>query len=113
MSVKRFLRFVDQSDTVQYGEPSASDVRADLEGKSVEVLSGDPYGGFSKTGKQAVIKQVCRLDRLWKQKLTEKATLTHRINTNLRMYRPELRSPRQRSKCEFLFFMQKKRSGSL
>lgn len=59
MSIKRFIRFTDQSGTIQYGEPSASDVKGSLEGKSVEVLSGDPYKGFSKTGKQATIKQVC------------------------------------------------------
>ncbi|KAK0100572.1 hypothetical protein ONS95_007030 [Cadophora gregata] len=58
MSVKRFLRFVDQSGTIQYGEPTASDIKGNLEGKSVEVLSGDPYRGLSKTGKQATIKQL-------------------------------------------------------
>ncbi|KAG4421560.1 hypothetical protein IFR04_005287 [Cadophora malorum] len=58
MSIKRFIRFTDQSGTIQYGEPSASDVKGILEGKYVEVLSGDPYKGFSKTGKQATIKQL-------------------------------------------------------
>ncbi|KAH9217847.1 fumarylacetoacetate hydrolase family protein [Leptodontidium sp. 2 PMI_412] len=56
MSVKRFIRFEDESKTLQYGEPSSSDVKGSLEGKSVDILSGDPYGGFTKTGKQAIVK---------------------------------------------------------
>ncbi|KAH7357288.1 hypothetical protein BKA65DRAFT_393218 [Rhexocercosporidium sp. MPI-PUGE-AT-0058] len=58
MSVKRFIRFVDESQGTRYGEPSASDVKGSLEGKLVDVLSGDPYGGFTKTGKQATVKQL-------------------------------------------------------
>lgn len=58
MSVKRFIRFEDESKTLQYGEPSSSDVKGSLEGKSVDILSGDPYGGFTKTGKQAIVKTV-------------------------------------------------------
>ncbi|KAG4435962.1 hypothetical protein IFR05_008543 [Cadophora sp. M221] len=56
MTIKRFIRFEDESKTIQYGEPSYLDVKESLTGKSVDVLSGDPYGGFTKTGKQAIVR---------------------------------------------------------
>jgi len=63
MSVERFIRFEDEKGTILYGEPTASDLNSDLEGKSVPVLTGDPFAGLSKAGHTAVVtKLLCPLD---------------------------------------------------
>lgn len=59
MSVKSFVRFVDEQGRTVYGEPSASDLNNKLEGKLVMILTGDPFKGFSKTSNQATVKKVC------------------------------------------------------
>lgn len=41
-----------------YGDLPASEVSGKLEGKTVEVLSGEPFTGFTKTGNKATIKKV-------------------------------------------------------
>ena len=58
MSVQRFIRFIDESGAIQYGELLSSATTSKLQGTSVEVLSGNPFNGFSKTGKQSTIKKV-------------------------------------------------------
>lgn len=58
MSVERFIRFSDESGSVLYGEPSASDITKKLEGISVPVLSGDPFTGLTKSGKTATVKKL-------------------------------------------------------
>lgn len=59
MSVDRFVRFEDEKGATVYGDLPSSLTAGNLEGKSVEVLSGDPFTGFSKSGSQATIKKVC------------------------------------------------------
>ena len=58
MSIERFVRFVDEKGEIVFGEPSSSDVKGKLEGKSVTLLSGDPFQGFSKTTSTATITKV-------------------------------------------------------
>jgi hypothetical protein len=58
MSVERFVRFVDESGATVYGELASSATASKLEGTSVSILSGNPFDGFSKTGKQSTIKKV-------------------------------------------------------
>jgi hypothetical protein len=59
MSVERFVRFIGDDGATGYGEPSSSTTTASkLEGTSVSVLSGNPFDGLSKTGKQSTIKKV-------------------------------------------------------
>jgi len=58
MSVDRFIRFSDESGSILYGEPSASDITKKLEGISVPVLSGDPFTGLKKSGKSATVKKL-------------------------------------------------------
>jgi hypothetical protein len=60
MSIERFVRFVDNSGATVYGELPSS-ATGKLEGNSVEVLSGSPFDGFAKTGKQAAIKKAWHL----------------------------------------------------
>ena len=55
MSVERFVRFVDENGAVAYGELSSSATTSKLEGISVPVLSGNPFDGFSKAGRQIVL----------------------------------------------------------
>jgi 2-keto-4-pentenoate hydratase/2-oxohepta-3-ene-1,7-dioic acid hydratase in catechol pathway len=57
MNVERFVRFVDESGATVYGELPSS-ATGKLHGTSVSVLSGNPFDGFSKTGKQSMIKKV-------------------------------------------------------
>jgi len=57
MSVERFVRFVDESGATVYGE-LASSATGKLEGTSVSVLSGNPFEGFSNTGKQSTIEKL-------------------------------------------------------
>ncbi len=71
MAIERFVRFVDASGAKLYGEPTAADVKGNLEGKTVTVLAGDPYTGFQSTSEKAVIKQVrsptpLRILLIWK-----------------------------------------------
>jgi hypothetical protein len=58
MSIKGFLRFLDESGNTVYGELSSSALSGDLEGASVSILSGNPFDGLSRTDKQATIKKV-------------------------------------------------------
>jgi hypothetical protein len=58
MSIERFVRFVDENGAVAYGELPLSATTSKLEGISVPVLSGNPFDGFSKAGRQAIIKKV-------------------------------------------------------
>jgi len=58
MSVERFVRFVDKTGKIVYGEPAASQLSDRLEGVEVDVLSGDPFTGLSKTGTRAVISKL-------------------------------------------------------
>jgi hypothetical protein len=57
MSIKGFIRFVDERGATVYGELPPSTVK--LEGRSVNVLSGDPFRGFQKGSVEAKIKKVC------------------------------------------------------
>jgi len=59
MSVGRFVRFQDEKGATVYGDLPVSLTAGNLEGKSVEALSGDPFTGFSKSGSKATIKKVC------------------------------------------------------
>jgi len=52
------VRFVDEKGATSYGELPSSETTGRLEGKSVTLLSGDPFIGFSKTGKKATIKKL-------------------------------------------------------
>jgi len=58
MSVERFVRFVDKTGKIVYGEPAASQLFDRLEGVEVDVLSGDPFTGLSKTGTRALISKL-------------------------------------------------------
>lgn len=58
MSITNFVRFEDERGTTVYGDLPASEVSGKLEGKTVEVLSGEPFTGFTKTGNKATIKKV-------------------------------------------------------
>jgi len=58
MCVGIFVRFTDEDGAMQYGELTSSATASKLEGTSTPVLSGNPFDGFSKTGKQATIKNL-------------------------------------------------------
>ena len=58
MGVTNFVRFEDDEHNVLYGEVHASAVSGNLEGASVTVLSGDPFTGFSSTGRETKIRKV-------------------------------------------------------
>ena len=58
MGVTNFVRFEDDQHNVLYGEVHASAVSHNLEGAFVTVLSGDPFIGFTSTGKESKIKKV-------------------------------------------------------
>jgi hypothetical protein len=60
MSIERFVRFVDENGVTSYGELPPSKRAGRLEGSTVGLLSGDPFTGFSKTGRQTTIKKVLR-----------------------------------------------------
>jgi 2-keto-4-pentenoate hydratase/2-oxohepta-3-ene-1,7-dioic acid hydratase in catechol pathway len=63
MTVERFIRFVDGTGKVIYGEPSVAQLSDRLEGIEVEVLSGDPYTGLSRTGTKATVsKLLCPIE---------------------------------------------------
>lgn len=63
MSVDRFIRFEDEKGNILYGEPAASDLSGDLEGKSVSVLTGDPFAGLSSTDRTSIVKKLlCPLE---------------------------------------------------
>ncbi|KUJ13599.1 fumarylacetoacetate hydrolase family protein [Mollisia scopiformis] len=63
MSVERFIRFEDEKGSILYGEVSTSDLKGSLEGKSVSILTGDPFTGLSKTTHKSVIKKLlCPLE---------------------------------------------------
>ena len=59
MSFDRFIRFIDENDSVLYGnleEPLSSHA---IIGSEVKVLSGTPEDGFLKTEKKATVAKVC------------------------------------------------------
>lgn len=58
MSIQRFVRFEDENSAITYGELDSLATTSKLEGLPVSVLSGNPFDGFSKTGKKATIKKV-------------------------------------------------------
>jgi hypothetical protein len=58
MGVTNFVRFEDDQRNVLYGAVNSSAVSGNLEGASVTVLSGDPFTGFTSTGKESKIKKV-------------------------------------------------------
>jgi hypothetical protein len=58
MVVTNFVRFEDDQRNVLYGEVNSSAVDGNLEGASVTVLSGNPFTGFTSTGKESKIKNV-------------------------------------------------------
>ncbi len=58
MSVSNFIRFEDEAGVVLYGEVQVPENAGKFEGTSVKVLAGDPYTGFSSTGKEAKVKKV-------------------------------------------------------
>ena len=58
MSVERFIRFVDEKESIRYGELSSSEITGKLEGKFATVLSGDPFTGLSQTSEKATIEKV-------------------------------------------------------
>jgi hypothetical protein len=62
MSVKSFIRFIDEQGNTTYGEPAIASLSKPLEGTKIKVLSGDPFNGFSKTDEEALVAQVsqCR-----------------------------------------------------
>ncbi len=66
MGVTNFVRFEDDQHNVLYGEIHSSAVGGNLEGTSVTVLSGDPFTGFSSTGKEIKTKKV-RHKQGWKE----------------------------------------------
>ncbi|KAK1090502.1 hypothetical protein LTR48_008176, partial [Friedmanniomyces endolithicus] len=53
MSIKSIIRFVDAEGRTCYGEPTIESLSKPLEGANVEVLSGDPFTGLSRTGSHA------------------------------------------------------------
>ena len=61
MTVERFIRFVGKNGVTSYGELPSSAIDGKLEGSTVDVLSGDPFAGLSKTGEQTTIKKVHRI----------------------------------------------------
>ncbi|KAE9363332.1 hypothetical protein N431DRAFT_357475 [Stipitochalara longipes BDJ] len=58
MSVERFIRFVDERGSILYGELSSTEIAGKLEGKSVTILSGDPFTRLSRTDRKAAIKKL-------------------------------------------------------
>ena len=58
MSIKSFIRFVDEHGNTTYGEPAIASLSRPLEGTKVKTLSGDPFNGLSKTGDEASVAQV-------------------------------------------------------
>lgn len=58
MSIERFIRFSDESGAIHYGELPLSDTSTKIEGLSVAVLSGDPFTGLSRSGKNATVKKL-------------------------------------------------------
>jgi len=58
MGATNFVRFEDDQRSILYGEVHSSAVSGNLEGASVTVLSGNPFTGFTSTGKQSKIKKV-------------------------------------------------------
>lgn len=58
MSLKRFIRFEDDSGEIFYGSVSIADLEGSLEGKLVTVLTGDPFTGLSMTQRTSTVKKV-------------------------------------------------------
>jgi hypothetical protein len=58
MGITNFVRFEDDQRNVLYGEVHSSAVSGNLDGASVTVLSGNPFIGFTSTGKESKIKKV-------------------------------------------------------
>jgi len=63
MAISNFVRFSDEKGAVVYGELPSPIPAGRLEGKKVELLSGNPFTGLSKTGTQVTIKKLlCPLE---------------------------------------------------
>ena len=61
MSSSNFVRFVNEEGAIVYGVLPSSETKGRLEGKSVAVVSGDPFAGFSTTENKATIVKVGRV----------------------------------------------------
>ncbi|CZR65568.1 uncharacterized protein PAC_15468 [Phialocephala subalpina] len=58
MGIEGFVRFSDEKGEIAYGELHASATSGQLTGVEVELLSGSPFTGLSRTGAQATIQKV-------------------------------------------------------
>ncbi len=58
MAFERLIRFVDETDKVQYGNLAEELPTKQIAGSVVEVVEGSVESGFSKTGKTAKVKSV-------------------------------------------------------
>ncbi|CAM5999623.1 unnamed protein product [Sphagnum balticum] len=58
MSVSRYIRFVDQSNEVHYGEISDELLSSTLVGTEVPILAGLPLEGLKITGRKAVVQKM-------------------------------------------------------
>jgi hypothetical protein len=58
MSVSRYLRFLDHSNEVHYGEVADELLASNLDGIEIPILEGLPLEGFKTTGRKAVVQKV-------------------------------------------------------
>lgn len=56
---ERLIRFEDKEGKTVYGNLEKEVPTREIEGSSVEVLSGDIKSGFKKTGEKATVRKVC------------------------------------------------------
>lgn len=67
---ERLIRFEDKDGKTVYGNLEEEVPTREIEGSSVEVLSGDIKSGFKKTGEKATVGKVCNpysedIEALW------------------------------------------------
>lgn len=58
MAVEAFVRFTDLEGVVRYGAVSQQQLGANLEGLTVDALSGTPWDGFRTSNQKIVISKV-------------------------------------------------------
>jgi hypothetical protein len=63
MSISNFIRFEDEAGVVLYGEVQLPGSVSKFEGTSVKVLAGDPFTGFTSTGKETKVKKVRNFEK--------------------------------------------------
>lgn len=58
MTFERFIRFLDEENTVQYGNLDSEMAAESIIGKSVKILHGHPLSGFIKTTESRTVMGV-------------------------------------------------------